>query len=276
MNTKILYSALVVFISLITHAQKITVEGTGFFIQPAKHEVSSERSSMGYAFSLGYEYDFLPQWSVSTSIGYAKQNYRFYQARNQGGYSKEDIESDSFEFSYKTSGYSEKIHTQNLRIPLTVQYQTKGILSWYVSSGMAFSIPLAKSESTIKIDKVSTKGYYPKWDALLSGPDFMGFGEFNKVSDTEKYWLKTGYSWLIETGVKQRLSHDSHLYIGVYFELGLNDIRPKGKADNFAVIHGNDLAKPLEYSSVWSDERFKDRNFKNKMIGLKLRYAFSL
>lgn len=159
---------------------------------------------------------------------------------------------------------------------MTLQYETKGLVSWYVQTGVALGIITGNSSSRVSMNDLHTSGYYPAWDVELTGPTFMGYGEFQHVSEKKDLSLKNRYSWLFETGVKQKLGEKSSLYIGAIVDLGLNDLVKESNRVEQPIGITTNYDSPLEFHSIWKQENFKTQKLKDYYVGIKLSYSFNL
>ncbi|MDR2223953.1 MAG: hypothetical protein LBE34_14635, partial [Flavobacteriaceae bacterium] len=130
--------------------------------------------------------------------------------------------------------------------------------------------------STSTLSEVQTSAYYPQYNAEITSPAFMGFGKFNTIESKQNIALENRWAWVFETGVKQFFSNKQSLYIGIYVDLGLNNIN-KNKVDNLEQINYNSTQEnPLQATSVLLTKGNKEYEFKNYNVGVKLQYAFDL
>lgn len=257
-------------------AQELQIEAGGRFIQQTSNNgFPLATNSEGYSFGLGYSYYLNSNFSIGLGFSFLKADLNYIGNSLKGSYAEEDIEGDTFEFRYKGDYYSETVKQEVLQIPLTIQYETKGIVSWYLRTGVIYGIQTGKSKYKLNWRDLKTSGYYPQWDAELNGPDFIGFGEQESLNRKGTVKLQDSFSWMIETGVKQQLASNNYMYFGVFFELGLNDIRPEGNTDNEMITFTNNINEPLQYHSVLEQKSYQDKKLTTYMIGLKIKYGFN-
>ncbi|MCO7723766.1 hypothetical protein NJB85_11305 [Myroides odoratimimus] len=76
--------------------------------------------------------------------------------------------------------------------------------------------------------------------------------------------------------MKQELGNKQNLYVGVFLDLGLTNLVKDNKRIDTPISHVSNYDNPLEYHSIWTQEKYKDINLKDYYIGIKLRYSFSL
>lgn len=278
MKRKIIIGLLLaVFGYTASSAQDITVSLAGTFNgNTSTNKGFDNRSAQGYQLGLGYRYFLAEQWSLGTGLTYQVNRLDFIQRNNHGSWSSVDIEADAYEFRYHSKNRKEQLSYNTIQIPLTLQYETKGLVSWYVQTGVALGIITGNSSSRASMNDLHTSGYYPAWDVELTGPTFMGYGEFQHVSEKKDLSLKNRYSWLFETGVKQKLGEKSSLYIGAIVDLGLNDLVKESNRVEQPIGITTNYDSPLEFHSIWKQENFKTQKLKDYYVGIKLSYSFNL
>lgn len=278
MKRKNIYGFMLVVLSCTTSfAQEVDFSIGGYFTNSLKTDSTYDtNASLGYQIGVGYRYYLNPQWSLGAEINYKYSKLDFIQRNVKENWSVIDIENHDYEFIYNSKYRKESVSFNTFQIPLTIQYETKGTVKWYIRSGVSIGIITGDSKSKITMNDLHTSGYYKGWDAELHGPHYMGFGAFGNQTQKRNLDLSTRYSWLLETGVKQELGNKQNLYIGVFLDLGLTNLVKDNKRIDTPISHVNNYDNPLEYHSIWTQEKYKDTNLKDYYIGIKLRYSFSL
>jgi len=256
-------------------AQEWQIEGAGHLIQhQGDDSFSMAKHSEGFSVGLGYSQYLNDNWSIGTGVSYFKTDLTFSASQIKGTSMEVDMEGDPFEFRYNTGSFEESIVWQSVRIPLTVQFETSGVVRWYMRTGVLYGLQAGTSKYSQQWNNLTTSGYYPEWDAELNGPEFAGFGNMGDRSTKGTVKLRNTFSWILETGVKQTLNTGSSLYLGLFFEMGLNDMRPLATTDLEPVQYAADTAQPLILNSVLNQTPNKDKTIMPTMFGFKIRYGF--
>ncbi|WP_289659416.1 hypothetical protein [Flavobacterium panacagri] len=226
----------------------------------------------GNGLNAGLRYSYYLNEGISIGIGVEYQTYssgsKFGNIASQ--YNAVDAENESFEFRYKVTNLREEQKLGYINIPIGIQFETEGTSKLYVAAGAKIGFAASGSfESTM--GNLTTSGYYPQYNVELFGPAFAGFENVNNVQ-TPKQDLKTdvSYSATFETGLKQSIGKNNALYIGVYFDYGLNNIYKDKDAKNL-VQYNPELPVVFNYNSVFNSGLSKDMRLVS--YGLKLRIA---
>ena len=168
-----------------------------------------------------------------------------------------------------------------LNIPLRIQWETIGkSTNLFASTGIQIGLPLYANYKGTAYG-LKTSGYFPQWNAELTSPTFMGFGNWGtQQSSKEKLKLKPSYSFLFELGFKQQLQAMRYFYVSAYVELGLNDLAKKSDSQQALIGYNTEKPTAFNYSSViYSSPQADGNNYAQKIttqgFGIKMRYAFS-
>jgi len=256
-------------------AQEWQIEGAGHLIQhQGDDSFPMAKHSEGFSVGLGYSHYLNNDWSIGTGISYLKTELVFAAPGIRGTSAEVDTEGDSFEFRYNTGYFEESVQWQSFRVPLTVQFETSGVVRWYLRTGVLYGLQVGNSKYRQEWNNLKTSGYYPEWDAELNGPEFAGFGNIGDRRTEGTVKLRNTFSWVLETGVKQTLNTSNDLYLGVFFEMGLNDMRPSTAAEAQPVEYIADMDQPLTLNSVLNQSQYKDKTISPFMFGFKIKYAF--
>ncbi|MCC9044028.1 PorT family protein [Myroides sp. M-43] len=277
LDKKKIYGLMLVILgSTISIAQEINVSLGGHLIVNSQSYTNYKATgALGYNAGMGYRYYLSPQWSIGSEVSYQRYNHKFKELEPKGSWSATDTEENNYEFRYKSRNRKEQINYHIIQIPLTIQYETKGLVKWYVQTGFGIGLIVGTAQSKITMNDLTTSGYYAQWDAVLNGPNFMGFGDFKQINQKNDLALNTRYSWIVESGIKQELSDSQSLYIGGYLDLGLNNLsRDSNYVSKNPISIKNDYDNSIDLHSYWTQEENRLEKFKNYQIGIKIRYSF--
>jgi OmpA-OmpF porin, OOP family len=182
----------------------------------------TQSGRFGNTINAGYSYFFTQHWGIQSGLGLqwfnARSTVNFLSAIPQV-----DIDGESFEFRANYNNWQEKQHALFLDIPLTIQYRQalSNKISLQGSAGGKISIPIRSSYETTG-GSITTTGYYSRLNAELS--DFPEFG-FTTITNSYsgKLSLRPSYMAIADFGGLYALSPKIDLYMGAYFNYGLNN-----------------------------------------------------
>ena len=180
--------------------------------------VGHPKSGFGGQFGLGYRFFFSPELGAGVNIGISQYKTDFHAENINLSYGATDMEGAIFDFRSSVNGYEENQNVTFLQIPVVLQYQLR---NYYVAGGFKAGIPLSgKYGSTVYALKNS--GYYFEDNYEYTTQKFMGFGTFNGIDSKGDLEFKTAFSITFESGLKLKFDK-LFLYVGVYFDYGLNN-----------------------------------------------------
>lgn len=140
----------------------------------------------------------------------------------------------AFLYSVKTTGYKETQQFFAAGIPLLLQYHTAGRgVQWYFTGGGKALIPF-NSSIQVSAKQLALSGYYPDFNIEVTNLPQHGFGTINNWKTSASTNLKPTAALSAATGVSFGLAHSARLYIGLYAEYGLTDL--KGKNDSMPLV----------------------------------------
>ncbi len=245
-----------------------------------KYEALGQDSEMENGFGLGakYAYYLTENWSLGTGPELQYMEGYIFVPTVQGSFLTQDAEADEFEFRYRAANFSESQEVYFLNIPLQVQYESSGTVRFYAAAGIKAGLVLT-SEYQSSATSLETSGYYAQYDVELTSPEFAGFGEFGAVNSSESELdLKTNFVAHLESGVKLMLENSQSLYMGLFLDYGLNDIKPDAARERLIDYNAQNPTDFI-FGSLLSSRR--DINALQKMdevrtltFGLKIQYAF--
>lgn len=230
--------------------------------------------SFDVEFNYQYRFSYNKNWKVGIAIGYEQTKFAVGRGNITDNTGAVDFEGDPFIFKYYAKKYKETWNINQLNIPLTIEYSTSGEVAFYFRTGIKYSIQL-KNKTDLEYSNLETSGYFPQWDVELIEPRFAGFGSFEQLKSSEEIKLDNRWAWVGEFGVKQKLLFSQQLYIGLYFDIGLNDqakniSKTKRNVLNYRAEPGN----ALHAVSVFQTETKDKTVIKTYGLGVKLRYSF--
>lgn len=222
---------------------------------------------------LQYDYFFKNRWSVGLGVGYSTMNIKYNKSNISGNDVIKDSDGDMFDFKYTIKKFNENVKINQVSIPITVQYRSANENGIYARAG--FQVGLAmNSKVHSELNDVITTGYFPKYNLEIDDLPLHGFGHFDQFKKENDIELDTRYSVIGEVGYMQNIADRQNIYIGVYFDFGLNDQVKKGDK------HSNKLlsydAASEDVLKVYSASENKSYQIKNYQIGLQIRYSFGL
>lgn len=219
---------LILLISLGSSAQvahEIIIQGGGGYSTLGyKPSVGKHSGGVGGECGLGYTCIFGDQWGIYTGIVTGFYNTI---AKLDGGTiitpNLKDNEDDLFDMHTTFNQCKESQNAAFLNIPVMAQFQTKGARKFYALAGVKVGIPIGGNYK-IKDADISNVGYYPELDNWLEFPEFAGFGNFKNKDSEGKFKSKATVMLALEAGGKWKVGNKVSLYVGTYFDYGLNNI----------------------------------------------------
>jgi OmpA-OmpF porin, OOP family len=180
--------------------------------------------NFGGKVGVGYTYFINKNWGIISGVDLGYFNNKNTLNNTILSSYQFDSQNDPFEYRIKTNQYSEKNTFYTASIPLLVQFRTEGDTQFYINAGARVHFPFAQ-KSKIKINQISTTGYYPDMNVEFENLPQHGFTTYNNIEESVKNKFKTAIALNVETGVSFKLSEILRLYTGVYLDYGLNNIQ---------------------------------------------------
>ena len=195
-------------------------------------------------------------------------------------YTTVDAENEAFEFRYRVQDLTELQSATYLNVPIKVQYESTGKLRFYAAGGAKIGFNLNSGYESA-ISSLMTSGYYSQYDAELSDPQFMGFGEFKSIeSEKKNLGLKTHLVIDLETGVKFIMANNRALYMGLFLDYGLTSLNNNNAQQNLISYNAENPTSFETNSVLTSSNKVNGNAYIDKMntvaFGFKIRYALSL
>jgi outer membrane protein OmpA-like peptidoglycan-associated protein len=249
------------------------VGGGGLSTLPSGLSQGTREAGFGGSLGVGYSYHLSPHWSVVTGAEalLLRAGVRAFDLHDN--YPANDGAVD-FEFRYTARNFREQQQSLMAVIPLMLRYHAGRTGRYYAALGGKIGLPLS-SRSEVRVDGFETRGYYPDWNVELNEPAFMGFGAFAGVSADETLPLKTAFLLSAEAGVKWPLGA-GHLYTGISFDYGLNNIA--GAPQERSLPYRADNPPAFQPHSLLASSAGATGAYTDKVIplaaGVRVRWAF--
>jgi outer membrane protein OmpA-like peptidoglycan-associated protein len=198
-------------------------------LQGMQYQLPGGQSTVQPAGSLGLTYTFRvsDQWGILTGI--LGSVYRTKASLNDGSFSYGQVDDagSAFIYNVKVTGYEETQQFFAATIPLLLHFHTGGAgTQWFFDGGGKIVFPF-NSSIQASASQLSLSGYYPDFHLIVSNLPQHGFGTLNGWHAGASSELKPAGALSAGTGVSLVLSGHSRLYIGVYVDYGLTDLKAK-------------------------------------------------
>ncbi|GHA47681.1 hypothetical protein GCM10007103_30880 [Salinimicrobium marinum] len=239
-----------------------------------EHNQDEQGLENGLGLGINYHYYLDKNWSLATGVEIQSLEGSVHYDSIEGAYQTVDVEGEEFEFRYKLQNFAEEQSAYYLNIPVRAQYESMGRIRFFAAGGVKVGFKV-KSEYESDVSSLTTSGYYEQYDAELTGPEFMGFGQFEEIENGKKSLdLKTNYMMDLESGVKLLLDNDRFFYMGLFLDYGLSGISENNSENNLLIYNSED---PTSFSTKSILSTTGDEKNINKVrtvaYGLKIRYA---
>ena len=279
MKSSIFLASLFLLTSFISKAQEINFSlGTQlhfstFDIEGALGDTDIEP---GAGLELGVQLKLSEHWSLNTGVGYAFHQARNSSSRLMGSQTTVDSEGENFTFAYQINGYSETQKFNNVSIPLNVQYEGSGATRLYVRAGASYNL-MSNARQESRASRLTTSGYFPRFNGTLTAPAFAGFGSYNDIQFSEQdFELSNSVNATFEIGIKQQLANNSAMYFGAFIDYGLNDVVDSPAIDGTLSFNQTNPTGFISNGSFNADNGNSRQVEEAKLIfgGIKIRYQF--
>lgn len=210
-----------------------------------------------------YDYYFRKKWSAGVEVNYVKYGMEFTIDNPSGSLRENNGAMDKV--SYEAVGYNELWNMSQVSIPITVQYLTSGVTSFYVRTGISYGLTM-NSKADLQWKGLETKVEY-----------IPGVQVNNRIGNTSRKHeidLEKRLAWVGEMGVKHELAYNRDIYVGVYFDYGLNNMAKNVAGTKGRLLTLNQSAEnSLEMNSMLESSGTK-LSVKTYTIGMKVAYGF--
>ena len=187
-----------------------------------------QSGGVGGTVNFGYSHFFTEEWGLQTCLG-----VQSFSAKSKLNYisSVPDVDSEGADYFFRANfkNSTEQQQALFLDIPLAIQFRhifTEDI-GLMATVGAKMSMPLRANYKTS--GSIVTSGYYPIYNSdPLKELELTNMPNHNFITDQTAYTntlaFKTAYSAVMDLGVLYRLTDETDLYAGTYFNYGLNNI----------------------------------------------------
>lgn len=233
-------------------------------------------SGAGLMLDVGYK--FSDKWSVNTGVGYSTFSNNVGLNQTSGRESTTDIEGENFDFIYQMDRYSEQQRFNTVTIPLTVQYETTGTTRFYARAGASMSLFSGSTQESRAV-RLETSGFFPRFNGTLTAPAFAGFGTYNNIDFEEQdLEVDNSFNLIFETGAKQVLENGNAFYVGLFTEIGLNDITSDATAADGLLSYNSSSPTQFISNGVFAGDVSPGTQAVDQaklfFVGLRLRYQW--
>ena len=257
----------------------------GFSTFNATPNFGDRNYRLGGALGLGYSFHFSKHLSILAGAEIAMYNTRMLVDKLQDQIETYDPDGNPIKYNVSLKHYVEKDRLYALNIPLMLQFQTNfndSEHAFFIALGAKAGLPLSMKYE-MKEAEFRTYGEYIEYGQWLYRQGDLGYGNQDVDINSEKF--KTKLSWIgtAEIGVKWNLRAPRlHLYTGLYFDYGFNEIR-KEESDKRFLEYDKDNPYDMTLNSVLSSEyshkgtdlkKFTDK-VSTLSFGLKLRLGIN-
>jgi len=247
----------------VTH--EFSINGGGG-LSTLNYKLSSGQKTLGFGGDFGLGYTCIFGKYVGIQVGAGLGLYNSKANLNDSEVitpNLADSDGDVFDMYTKLANYEEIYKTMFINIPIMAQVQVK---KFYAMGGIKIGIPLS-SKYNVSDASLTNKGYYPEYDNWAIKPAFAGFGTFHSQSSEGNLKMGVSATLAIEAGMKWEVGKIMAIYVGAYFDYGVNNILKENKP---FINYINTL--PAEFSSN-SALPYVTEKVNLMAAGLKLRFA---
>jgi len=254
------------------HEVGVSVQGGYLGIQNSLPYDLKSDGGMSYGAGIHYDYHLSHKWSVGIAGIYSMNNIKYEKNRYEGSMPVTDYEGANFILRYKTNSLKEKITLNELSIPLTVAYTMENNI--YFRTGVQVGLSMT-SEVETTFNQLETEAYFPQYELVLTQPNYLDLGSLGDKKEKKDVDVNTRVAWVGEVGYKYELAERQNLYIGLYFDVALNDIKKSNNAANTSSLLGYKSVNehPLVYNKAYDNPAYK---LKTYAVGIKIKYGFGL
>jgi hypothetical protein len=255
--------------------------GAGLSTLHYNSSVGKQTDGFGGFLGLKYSYHYYDHWAAVTGTDVSLLSSRMKIDPISEHYSAIDPEGTRFDFRSKLENHEEVQTVIMLTIPLMMQYEIIEKYGWYLAAGTKVCFPL-KSTFRIQSANLTTSGYYAKEDWEYKDQYFVGFGYFSREPEEGKLHFKPVVLAALETGLKMKIDDRFFLYVGVYFDYGLDNMLNSGRNKHLVEYNAAYpkilLTNSVLESSYTQDDRTHAITDKLSLmsVGAKLAVSFGL
>ena len=249
--------------------------GGGLSTLNYKPLAGTQKYGTGGLLGIGFTWFFTGRWGALTGIEAAL--YRSEYSVNAAYTGEAPAMSgtlgalgNDFVFSYQYQNFSEKQSALFLQIPAMAQFQTGRL---FASAGVKIGIPI-NGKYEITAANLTTNGYFPAENQYYDNLPDRGLGDVGATSYSGNIDFNINYAAAFEAGGQWLLGRRTNLYVGLWFDYGLNNINKTGAIGitKHAVEYDHFISGSLKYNSIMETTE------KTGVMsaGLKVKFTYSL
>jgi OOP family OmpA-OmpF porin len=175
--------------------------------------------------SLGFTFPLKSHWNFIAGLSGGFYGTRATLDNGTYTYNQADITGSAFQYKIATTNYQETQRFFSFGVPLLLQYHTTGLKTqWFINAGAHILLPF-NANIKASAQQLSLSAYYPDFNAELSNLPQHGLGTVDNWQGSGTSKLKTATALVAESGLSFALSTHTRLYVGIFLEYGLSDLR---------------------------------------------------
>ena len=209
---------------------------SGFQTKPTEGKSAQKwTTSLG----AGYHFFFNPKWGIGTGVNFAAYNGGVTITNYTTNQATTNLmeTGNPFDFRVSIPNYRETHQAMMATIPLMLQHQSVGKTIFYGAIGVKAGLPLSAKNGSK--GRITSTGYYDYLAVLYEDMPEYGFVTDQRFpKDKTDIDMKPAFMASVEVGVKRLLVNKMNLYLGLYFDYGLNDVfnRPAAAPENANIV----------------------------------------
>jgi len=234
----------------------------------------------GIGINLGVSYTFNETWSIHSGLNVSYLETSTSTRNYSDQVDAIDIEGEDFEFRYRLNNYSENQKSTVLSVPVAFQYESKGGQTrFYTRLGASVNVFLSPT-SEGQASRLTTSGFFERFNGELTAPRFAGFGTFEDVDFAENdLEINNSYNAFIEIGIKERFGSNTWIYLSLFAEYGLNNLIE----NNNSSLIDYDQNAPIDFinnsslnTSIQTSGTALFEDVTLNIIGFRVKYEFGI
>jgi outer membrane protein OmpA-like peptidoglycan-associated protein len=220
-------------------------------LQGTKYQLQNGQDKLLPGASLGLDYTFRLGNQFGLITGILGGIYRTQASFPDGlvfNYNQVDDEGSAFQYSLTTKGYKETQRFFAATIPLLLQYHTadEGTQWWFDAGGKVF-FPF-NSSIQVSARQLNLSGYYPDYNLEVGNLPQHGFGTIDNWKTNATTVFKPTAALSAGTGLSFKMATSMRLYVGVYADYGLTDLKQKNGVSPLATYNSGGITGVQAFS----------------------------
>jgi len=182
-----------------------------------------------------------------------------------------DDRGTAFIYNVQVQNYLEESNFQSIHIPLILQFKPDLLFPIYFNVGGKIIIP-SKQTVNNSAEQLQMTGFYPNFNLLIDDLPQRGFGNVNTLTTQTENDLIPNFALSVQIGTIINLD-SNNLYLGLYTDYGVTDVRKNRVTTEQAIINYN----PQGINQVQLNNSFNSfQSDASRFLsyGIQLRYSF--